>query len=383
MRPRVNESIEKHFGGLQDPRLERTREHELIEILTIAICAVIAGANSWKGIAAFGRAKREWLAGFLELPNGIPCADTFRRVFARLDGEAFQKRFASWVEGVCRVLPGQVIAIDGKKPHGSKDGTLGKGAIDMVSAWASENELVLGQVKVDTKSNEITAIPQLLQMIAVAGCIVTVDSMGCQVEVAQTCVDRGADYVLALKENQPHLYADVETLFTDLDHSSTGSYSYDYASSFDKSHGRAERRQCWTIATPDVLQHLRGANRWPKLACVVRVRRHYKDGDQPKTEDRFFLSSLPGDARHLLQVVRSHWHVENKLHWVLDLTFREDLSRVRKQHGAQNFAILRHVAINLLKQEHSFKSSIEGKRMQAAWDTSYLETVLAGLSSLV
>lgn len=382
MKDAVNETIQKHFGGLRDPRLERTRWHELIEILVIAICAVIAGANSWKDIAAFGRAKESWFRTFLPLPNGIPCADTFRRVFARLDGEAFQRSFVNWVQGVSQVLAGQVIAMDGKKPRGSKDGGIGKGAIDMVSAWATANQLVLGQVKVDDKSNEITAIPALLRMIAVAGCIVTVDSMGCQVEIAKTCQEQDADYILALKENQPLLYQDVAQLFADLDASPTGSYRYDYARSFDNTHGRAERRQCWTIADPEVVRYLHEAQRWPMLRCVVRVRRAYQEGGQTKCEDRFFLSSLAGDANQILAAVRAHWHIENKLHWVLDITFREDDSRVRKDQGPENFAVLRHIALNLLKHEHTLKCSIPGKRLQAAWQTEYLETVLAGLSSL-
>ena len=378
----VGETIEKYFGNLRDPRLERTRLHGLLDILVIALCALIGGADDWEDVEMFGRAKEDWFRSFLPLPNGIPSHDTFRRVFAKLDAIAFQHSFVNWVQGVSQVLPGQVIAIDGKKPHGSKDPGIGRGAIDMVSAWASENELVLGQVKVDDKSNEITAIPELLRLLAVAGCIVTVDSMGCQVDVAKTCIEQEADYVLALKENQPLIYADVERLFADLDASPPRSYVFDYAHSLDNRHGRAEKRQCWTIADPEVVQHLRGAQRWPKLQCVVRVRREYLDGNERKCEDRFFLSSLSGEAKQLLWAVRTHWHVENKLHWVLDMAFREDDSRVRKDHGPENFAVLRHMALNLLKQEKTFKRSIKGKRLQAALKTEYLETVLAGLANL-
>jgi len=382
MEQRVGETIEKYFGELKDPRLERTRLHELLDILIIALCAIIGGADNWEDVEEFGRAREAWLRTFLPLPNGIPSHDTFGRVFARLDAVAFQRSFVNWVQGVSQVLPGQVIAIDGKKPHGSKDPGIGRGAIDMVSAWATENELVLGQVKVDDKSNEITAIPELLRMLSVAGCIVTVDSMGCQVEVAQTIVDQEADYLLALKENQPLLYADVARLFADLDTSPPRSYVYEHARSFDNTHGRAEKRQCWTIADPEVVQHLRGAERWPKLQCVVRIRREYVDGEEQKCEDRFFLSSLSGAAQQMLGAVRAHWHVENKLHWVLDIAFREDDCRVRKDHGPENFAVLRHIALNLLKQEKSSRRSIHGKRLQAAWKTDYLETVLTGLLSL-
>ncbi len=348
----------------------------------IAICGVICGAESWEEIAEFGRDNEAWLRTILPLPNGIPSHDTFRRVFGLIDGVAFQKSFASWMQAITLLIGGQVIAIDGKKPRGSQDRGIGKGAIDMVSAWASANQVVLGQVKVDDKSNEITAIPELLKMLVIRGCIVTVDSMGCQVEVAQTCVDQEADYVLALKENQPHLYEDVTRLFDDLDASQMTAYPYDYAHSFDDTHARAEKRQCWVITDPTVLQYLRGANRWPKLTCVVRVRRDYREGEKSKTQDRYFLSSLPGKAEPLLAAVRSHWSVENNLHWVLDITFHEDDSRVRKDQGPQNFAVLRHIALNLLKLEKSSKRSIKGKRLQAAWNSDYREKVLAGFASL-
>ena len=378
----ISETIEKHFGNIPEPRLERTRLYELMEILVIAICAVICGADSWEDIEDFGHAKETWLGTILALPNGIPSHDTFRRVFGLIDAEAFQRSFVSWVQAVTELIGGQVVAVDGKKPRGSQERGIGKGAIDMVSAWASANQVVLGQVKVDDKSNEITAIPQLLRMLAISGCIVTVHSMGCQVEVAQTCVDQAADYVLALKENQPHLYEDVTRLFADLEASQMTAYPYDYAESFDNTHGRAEKRQCWTIAEREGVQQLRGAKRWPKLVCVVRVRREYLEGQEKKREDRYFLSSLSGQAKQLLWAVRSHWSVENNLHWVLDIAFREDDCRVRKDNGPQNFTVLRHIALNLLKQEKTSRRSIKGKRLQAAWNSDYLEKASAGLTSL-
>jgi len=378
----IGKTIQKHFGSIPEPRLERTRLYPLMEILVIAICAGSCGADSWEDIEDFGLAKEAWLRSMLPLANGIPSHDTFRRVFGLINAEAFQRSFVGWVQAVSTLIGGQVIAVDGKKLCGSQERGIGKGAIDMVSAWASANQVVLGQVKVDDKSNEITAIPQLLRMLAISGCIITVDSMGCQVDVAQTCVDQEADYVLALKENQPHLYADVVRLFDDLDASQMQAYPYDDAHSFDNTHGRAEKRQCWTIADPMIVQQLRGAARWPKLTCVLRVRREYQDGKERKQEDRYFLSSLSGQAQQLLAAVRSHWSVENNLHWVLDIAFREDDSRVRKDNGPQNFTVLRHIALNLLKQEMTSKRSIKGKRLQAAWNPAYLEKVLAGLSSL-
>lgn len=378
----IGETIQKHFGSIPEPRLERTRLHALMDILVIAICAVMCGADSWEEIEDFGNAKEAWLRAILPLSHGIPSHDTFRRVFGLIDAEAFQRSFVSWVQSVTQLIGGQVIAVDGKKPRGSQDRGIGKGAIDMVSAWASANQVVLGQVKVDDKSNEIKAIPALLRMLVIRGCIVTVDSMGCQVAVAQTCVDQEADYVLALKENQPHLYQDVVRLFEDLEASQMTAYPYDYAESFDNTHGRAEKRQCWTIADPLLVQQLRGANRFPKLTTVARVRREYQDGKTHKREDRYFLASLPGPARPVLVAVRSHWSVENNLHWVLDIAFREDDSRVRKDNGPQNFTVLRHIALNLLKHEKTSRRSIKAKRLQAAWNADYLEKVLAGLASL-
>jgi predicted transposase YbfD/YdcC len=382
MENKISETIEKHFGTIPEPRLERTRLYELPEILFIAICGIICGAESWEDIADFGRDQETWLRTVLPLPNGIPSHDTFRRVFGLINAVAFQKSFISWVQAVSRLTQGQVIAVDGKKPRGSQDKVIGKGAIDMVSAWATGNQLVLGQIKVDDKSNEITAMPELLRMLVITGCIVTTDAMGCQVEVAQTCVDQHADYVLALKENQGNLYQDVNMLFADLETSQYQAYPNDYAHSFDDTHGRAEKRQCWTIADPEVLQQLRGANRWPKLCCMARVRRTYQDGNEQKCEDRFFISSLSGQGQQLLGAVRSHWGVENNLHWILDIAFREDDCRVRKDQGPQNFAVLRHIALNLLKAEKTSKRSIKSKRLQAAWKTDYREKVLAGFANL-
>ena len=378
----IGETIQGHFGSIPEPRLERTRLHELMDILVIAICAVVCGADSWEEIEDFGNAKEVWLRTVLALPNGIPSHDTFRRVFGLINAEAFQRSFVSWVQAVTEVIGGQVIAVDGTKPRGSQDRGIGKGAIDMVSAWASANQVVLGQVKVDDKSNEITAIPELLRMLVIRGCIVTVDSMGCQVEVAQTCVEQEADYVLALKGNQPHLYEDVVRLFEELEASQMSAYPYDYAESFDNTHGRAEKRQCWTIADPITVQQLRGADRFPKLTTVACVRREYQDGKERKRENRFFLASLPGQAKPVLAAVRSHWSVENNLHWVLDIAFREDDSRVRKDNGPQNFTVLRHIALNLLKHEKTSKRSIKGKRLQAAWNSDYLEKILLGLAAL-
>ncbi len=374
-------TLDQHFRDLTDPRVERTRLHKLVDILVIAICAVIAGADNWEDVAAFGEAKRDWFQTFLDLSNGIPSHDTFTRVFARLNPEQFQTGFLRWMTAVCERLGGQVIAIDGKVLRRSHDHGIGQAAIDMVSAWATANHLVLGQVKVTEKSNEITAIPRLLEALEISGCIVTIDAMGCQTDIAQTIVDHDADYVLALKDNQGQLSEDVQLLFNDLEGSQYRAYAFDYTKTVNKDHGRLEIRECWTISDPDVLRHLRGFERWPHLQTVARIRAQRRIGDETSCEDRYHITTLTG-AACVLRAVRAHWGIENELHWTLDIAFDEDRCRVRKDHGPENLALLRHLALNLLKHEKTCKRSIKGKRLLAGWKNDYLFKVLAGLANL-
>jgi predicted transposase YbfD/YdcC len=377
----VTASIEKHFGSITDPRIERTKLHKLIDILVIAICGAICNCDSWEDIEEFGSAKQEWFETFLELPHGIPSHDTFNRVFARLDALEFRTCFIGWVSAASELIGGQVIAMDGKVLRRSHDREIGKGAIDMVSAWACANKLVLGQVKVDEKSNEITAIPQLLKALAIAGCIITIDAMGCQTEIAKTIVQEEADYVLALKDNQGNLFEDTQKLFEDLESSQYQAYPCDYEKTVNKGHGRIEIRACWTISDPQILGHLRGLKNWEKLLTVSRIRSQRWIGDEKTCEDRFYIASIVG-AKQVLAAVRSHWGIENSLHWTLDMAFDEDRSRIRKDNGPENFGILRHIALNLLKQEKTSKRSIKGKRLLASWKEDYLLKVLSGLSQL-
>jgi predicted transposase YbfD/YdcC len=371
-------SITDHFVHLEDPRIDRTKLHELLDIIVIAICAIICGADDWTEVELFGNAKLNWLSTFLELPNGIPSHDTFGRVFARLNPEQFQQCFLEWVQAVSEVTHGQVVAIDGKVLRGSCDRVLGKAGIAMVSAWATANHLVLGQVKVDDKSNEITAIPKLLQVLEIAGCIVTIDAMGCQTEIAQAIVALDADYVLAVKENQGNLYEDIKELFDAAQEANFKDVPHDYCKTTDKGHGRLEVRQCWTISDPALIDYLRNRDGWPNLRTIGKVSSERRLNGQTSREDRYFIASLDGNARRLLKAVRSHWGIENSLHWVLDIAFDEDHQRVRKDNGPANFAVLRHIALNLLKQDKTVKAGIKAKRLKAGWDEPYLLKVLFG-----
>ncbi len=378
----IHHTIAHHFAKLTDPRKFHSPPHLLLDMVTIAICAVICGADDWVAIESFGKAKEAWFRKFLRLPNGIPSHDTFGKVFAALDPLQFQQSFVSWVTTVSQLTEGEVVALDGKTLRRSHDKSAGKAAIHMVSAWASQNRLVLGQVKVDDKSNEVTAIPELLRVLALQGCIVTLDAMGCQTDIAAQIIDQGADYLLALKANHGRLYQEVERLFNDALTDPQKAIPYQTnRRMINKAHGRLEIRQCWTISDPQYLAYLDPQARWTGLQTLVRIEATRQlTGADATQEVRYYLSSLAADPERLNQVVRTHWTVENELHWVLDVAFAEDQSRVRRGYAPENFAVLRHMALNALKQEKTAKLGIPNKRLRAGWDNNYLLKVLTGLT---
>jgi predicted transposase YbfD/YdcC len=372
-------SISLHFGQLPDPRVERTKEHSLVDILTIGLCAVLCGGEGWTDMATFGQAREGWLRTFLALPDGIPSHDTFGRVFAALDPAAFGAAFVAWVRAVAPEAAGQ-IAIDGKTLRRSHDRAKGKAALHLVSAWADASGLVLGQVAVADKANEIAAIPALLRLLDVRGCTVTIDAMGCQAAIARQVVEQGGDYILALKDNQPTLHDDVRAIFAEARATQFAGLApahHSAAKVADKDHGRLEIRRSWTISDPAVLAYLDEAGRWAGLGGIGLVEAERRIGDQRSVETRHYLLSAPLDAATFGQLARRHWGVENKLHWVLDVTCNEDASRVRAGHAAQNLAALRHLALNLLRRDTTRKGSLATKRFTAALDQDYLATLLA------
>lgn len=366
--------IEEHFAELTDPR-RRKVTYPLINVVVIAVCAVVCGADDFVAIAEFGEKKRLWFARFLDLRNGIPSHDRFNAIFAAIKPAEFEKCLLSWITALQDITDGQVIAIDGKTLRRSFDAASSKAAIHMVSAWATANHVTLGQVVVDQKSNEITAIPKLLQMLEIAGCLVTIDALGCQTEIARYIVAGGADYVLAVKGNQPTLYQGIEKFFDesledDFAHTKVRRHQTEA-----KGHGREEERYYYVCPAPeDLPDH----SRWAKLKAIgMAISTTQRDGKECN-EVRYYILSKYLSARRFAEAVREHWGIENQLHWQLDVTFQEDQCRIRKGHADANFSTLRRTALSLLKNESSHKVGIKNKRLIAGWDERYLDKVLLG-----
>jgi len=366
----LNVSFLNHFEPLTDPRIERSKEHLLIDIVAIAILAVISGADGWGAIELYGKAKYEWLKGFLELPNGIPSHDTFSRVFARIEPKQFQECFLSWVNSITQKLELEVIAIDGKTMKQSYDRNQSQKPLHIVSAWSASHQLVLGQKKVNKKSNEVTAIPALLELLEMEESIITIDAMGCQKEIAALIIKKKGDYLLALKGNQNLIHKDVKNWFELAQKEEFAGREHSYYQHIEGGHHRVEKRQIWTVAVSE-LPPLHNQSLWTGLKTVV---------NKTTTEVRFYLSSLASNTEKISQAIRSHWGIENSLHWTLDVTFYEDKSRIRKDHSPENFALLRRLAVSLLKQEKGFKGSLKMKRYLAGMDNNYLVKILDSAS---
>ena len=378
MKLKPKSSILEHFDDIKDIRIERGKKHKLIDIITIAICAVVCGADGWIDIEMYGIARKKWLEKFLELPNGIPSHDTFARVFSQISPDEFNKSFLSWIKGISKITEGEIIAFDGKQARNSGDEKNGKGVINTVSAWAVSNRLVLGQKKVEGKSNEITALPELIKVLDLAGCIVTIDAMGCQREIVSKIVEKDADYIIAIKKNQPTLYEQIEQLFKQAIKTQGQDLNMSSFNSREMNRGRAEIRNYLMIT--DVAERIDPLQKWRKLTSIGMVESVRVLNGKTSVETRYFISSLEKNAQRLAEGIRGHWSVENSLHWVLDVAFDEDNSRIRKDNAPANFAVLRHIAVNVIGQNKSRKLSVRSKRFLATLDEEYsielLESVL-------
>ena len=361
-----------YFASLKDPRIDRCKAHALTDIIFLTLAAVLAGCESWDDIEEFGHTKEAWLRAFVPLENGIPSHDTINRVFAALDADAFQHCFLDWVKQVANTSSGEIVAIDGKRMCNAGEGGC-KSVVHMVHAWSQANHLLLGQIKTNDKSNEITAIPTLLDLLMLKGCIITIDAMGCQRDIAQAIVKKEAGYVLAVKDNQGHLAEDIRAAF-ERSPSGTGFQPWEH---LEVGHGRIDYRCCRVLKASD---YVLDCERWAGLQTIAQVetRRTDKASGQVSTEKRYFISSLPVEAALIAKAVRGHWSVENNLHWSLDVVFGEDYSTKQAGNAAQNFGLVVRMALSILKAEKSLKRSLKGKRLKAAWDNAYLQKLLTG-----
>lgn len=369
------EEFIEHFSILPDPRTDRTKKHNLIDILFIAVCTMICGGEGFTDMEDFATAKEEWLGKYLELPGGIPSHDTFRRVFSILDPDAFVACFVRWSETLHKATKGEVIALDGKTIRHSFDTVSGQPALHIISAWASENGISLGHLRVDDKSNEITALPKLLEMLSIKGRTVTMDAMGCQKDLAERIVDKGGDYVMCVKGNQESLHEDVKYFFDEC--GDFRGIEHSYYESVEKDHGRTEVRKCWAVEGE--AKWLGFGEEWKRLRSIAAIRGERIIGGNKSVETRYYISSLPGDAKKIALAVREHWAIENSLHWVLDVTMNEDMSRIRKDNAPENLATLRRIAINMVKKqkiEMKGRPSVRRAMKLAGYRNSSLEQIL-------
>jgi predicted transposase YbfD/YdcC len=376
----ITSRFQEYFTKIKDPRVERTRYHLLTDIITIAILAVIAGALGWEDIEEYGLNKQEWLETFLELPLGIPSPDTFRRVFEKINPKEFEQCFRQWVQSLVEKLGVEVVAIDGKTHRGSYDRASQLKALHTVSAWSSKHRLVLGQIKVSEKSNEITAIPALLEMLDISGCIITIDAMGTQKLIAQKIIAANADYVLSLKDNHPTLHQQLKNWFEANLAQGFKSVDVNISQRIEKGHHRIENRQVYTVPVTEV-PALHEQDLWVGLKTVVMVVRSIQHWNQTTNEVQFYITSLVSDANKIGSAIRQHWGIENSVHWTLDVTFGEDECRVHSLHSPQNFALLRRIALNALERETSFRRSIRQKSRRAAMNDQYMISVLTAAVS--
>ncbi len=367
-------SIAAFFSEIPDSRSEHGKRHLLSDMVAIAVCAVVCGAESWVDVELFGNSKLKWLETFLALPHGIPSHDTFGRVFAMIDPDRFERCFQAWVSALAGVIVG-VVAIDGKTLRRSFDTAADKAAIHMISAWAADNRVVFGQLTVDSKTNEITAIPKLLAMLDIKGLTVTIDAIGCQKAIAEQIIAQGGDYILQVKANQPELHADVKKVFEGAESRGWGKRAHDERTEVEKGHGRIEKRR--TIITWDVPWLIKASSDWRGLRCIVMVVRERTIGETATIHKHYYITSLnTRKAEVAARACRAHWGVENGLHWTLDVGFNEDQCRIREGHAAENFSRLRRIALNLLKKEKTVKAGIKAKSKTAGWDHDYLLKVL-------
>lgn len=374
--PDISYNILDYFETIPDPRKDHNKRHKLSDIVFIALCAIICGCNNWAEVERYANHKIAWFRKKLKLVNGIPSHDTFGRVFSMIDPAHFSACFIEWMQGMQRVTRGKLVAIDGKTSRSSHDRKKGKSPLHMVSAWVQENGLVLGQMAIDSKSNEIKAIPELLDLIDIENRVISIDAMGCQRKIAQKITEKGADYVFSLKGNQGVMHEEVASFLNEAKENGFQNVPHDAHVTVEKDHGRIEKREYWITSDIDWFED---KSKWAELKSFGMVTSHRTVEDKTTTETRYFITSLSADAKTFAESVRGHWAIENQLHWVLDVVFRNDDSRIRKDHGPENYAILQHLALSLCKQEKTAKIGIHGKRLSAGWDNKYLELLLKGI----